>query len=188
MTKTEVYELIARLTADIKFTGIAEKLFAAAKDEMIAEFFSLYRGFPEEYQDIYQQIIWFGEQFNKDIEEVKAKDIYEIFGSKEDKEKEIFLFNTDEIDVFSFLMLIMYSGIDNRYLLKKDTLFNDSLQNIASELEKKGYIKLSFFIFRYSFAEFIGEEDDEYRNIYLLLTAIERGVFDDADAYLKRLK
>ena len=184
MTKTEVYELIVRLTADIKWSGYAKKLFEAAKQEKITEFNQLYKGFMEEYQEIYQQIIWFGEEFNKYLKNAQSKDSYEIFGSKEDKENEVFLFDTDRLDVFSFLVIVIYSGIYEKHLFKSDNMLNVSLLNIAGKLEQKGYTKLSFFVFRYSFSEFLGDEEDKYRNIYLLLTAIERGVFDDADAYL----
>lgn len=179
MTKAEVYEQIVRLTADIKYSGYAKKLFEAAKEEKIIEFNQIYEEFMEEYQDVYQQIVWFGDEFNRTIEASEKKYIYEIFGSRRNKKKKIYVFDTDYIDVLSFLMFIIYSKIDDAYLFENNTGFNVSFQFILDELYELGYNRLAEFISGYCFSEFLGNGVDKYRSVYGLLTAIGRGVFED---------
>lgn len=179
MTKTEVYEQIVRLTAEIKHSGYAKKLFEAAKENKIIEFNKLYEEFMEEYQEVYQQIIWFGDEFNRTIEASEKKYIYEIFGSRRNKKKKMYVFDTKQIDVLSFLLFIIYSKIDDAYLFENNTRFNVSLQFILDELYDLGYNRLAEFISGYCFAEFIGDGVDKYSSVYGLLTAIGRGVFED---------
>lgn len=181
MTKTEIYEQIVRLTADIKYSGYAEKLFKAAKQEKITEFNRLYGEFMEEYQDIYQQIIWFGDEFNRSIEASEKKYIYEIFGSRRDKKNNIFVFDSDIIDVLSFLVFIIYSKINEAYLFENNTGFNVSFQFILDKLYDLEYDRLAEFISGYCFDDLVGNGEDQYRTIYDLLTAIFRGVFDDCN-------
>ena len=180
MTKTEVYELIVRLTADIKWSGYAKKLFEAAKQEKITEFNQLYKGFMEEYQDVYQQIIWFGDEFNRTIEASENKNIYEIFGSKRNRKRNIFVFDSDRIDVLSFLMFIIYSKIDDAYLFERNTRFNVSTQLIVDELYNLGYAHIAEFIVGFCFTDLVGDDEDQYCSIYELLTTIGRGVFEDS--------
>lgn len=65
MTKKEIYTHVVRLTTELAQTGIAKKIFSAAKERDAVKVDMIIETFPQYYPELYQRIISFGEEFNK---------------------------------------------------------------------------------------------------------------------------
>ena len=65
MTKKEIYERVVRLTTELSQTHIPEKIFNAAIEGDYKKVDAIIDAFPEYYPNLYQEIINFGDEFNK---------------------------------------------------------------------------------------------------------------------------
>ena len=65
MTKKEIYENIVRLSGELTKIQIPEKIFNAAKAGDAQKVDTIFDAFPEYYPFLYQEIVRFGQEFNK---------------------------------------------------------------------------------------------------------------------------
>ena len=104
MTRQEIYDSVVQLTADIKKTGVAEKIIEAAKT-----------GDPEKVESVFEKF----KEENADLNARIAK-LYELRNYKEDSKIEVFgddegyfTFDPNIIDPLNFEILTFFIGIDD---------------------------------------------------------------------------
>lgn len=64
MTKHEVYERVVQLTGELAQAKVAQRIFDAAMQGDAQKTQAIIDAFPEEYSDLYQEIVSFGEKCN----------------------------------------------------------------------------------------------------------------------------
>lgn len=159
MTKETIYEQIVQLTSEIHSTGLAEKIFTAAKSGDLRKVNDEYVTFQRENFDLWGKIVDFGEMYNQ-IDLLEAR---EIFADKVNEEEYIWLFNSKEIDGLSLCVLIFWGEIDESHLFcewpsKASSTWIDSIENA-------GYEKLATFLNYECWIDLVGEnvnEGDDY--------------------------
>ena len=65
MVKTEIYNKVVQLTAELAQTHVAEKIFKAVAERDSVKAQKIIDTFPEFYPELYQKIVDFGKEFNK---------------------------------------------------------------------------------------------------------------------------
>lgn len=136
MTRQEIYDSVVQLTADIKKTGVAEKIIEAAKT-----------GDPEKVESVFEKF----KEENADLNARIAK-LYELRNYKEDSKIEVFgddegyfTFDPNIIDPLNFEILTFFIGIDDFDLIQSDSLEN-ILDIIDDSISLDGYEELGEYL------------------------------------------
>lgn len=164
MTKQEIYEQIVRLTGELQFVNLADKIFDAVKTENPKNVENVFETFRNESFELHQRIVSFGKEYNE-LAARSASDA-NIFGIANDE----FVFDPLKVDASNLYVLTFFGKIDEIYLFSWGT---ESADRFILEIEKDGYDELAEFISSNSWLEWIGE-DEEYA-LYELLIAIFKG-------------
>ncbi len=114
MTKKEIYEQVVELTAKLAQTKVAERIFGAATEGNVAKTQQIIDSFPENYPELSQKIVSFGQKFNKFVTAYEADEL-EIFGKEADEANGVFVFDTSIIDVLSFYVLNILGHMNEVY-------------------------------------------------------------------------
>ena len=118
MTKTEIYNAIVPLIVDINDTGIAQELFEAAKSGDVMELVRVTSNFRKEHTMLYNKMYNLANKLNGIFD-------CEIFGLKEDMEKEIFEYNPEEINassLFAFHYLTSFNEVGILFVASPDVV------------------------------------------------------------------
>lgn len=185
MTKQEIYNTIVSLTAEIKPTDVGAKLFEAAKlnGQKVKE---VAETFMSEYPELYQKMCSFASKFNEFIEASEDGIEGEIFGSENDEEKEIRVFDTNVINASSFFALTFLTDIDTSYLFNgtciefevdkyvtDDSAYIDALEEESGSSDLTDFLGAAFF--SEEELEWLEEYGYKYSNIYDLLADVFAG-------------
>lgn len=172
MTRKEVYEQVVRLTAELAQTKVAEKIFSNAEAGDAAGTQAVIDIFPNEYPELYKEIVNFGRKFNELVDE--TNDETWVWEPEEDEANNIHVFDTNVIDSLSLYALTIFGEFDDLYLF----LDWDSEENFFKALEEAGYSAFAEFVGCYSWTEWVGEEE-EYATVGDLLVDVFAEEFED---------
>jgi len=184
VTKQQIYDTIVSLTAEIKATDVATKLFEAAKSEDGGQKVKEVReNFITQNSILYEKMMNFASEVNQLIEESETGNDAEVFDIEQDEENGIFMFDLNVIDASSYFAFTFLSGIDDSYFFTVEyyiaagtTAYFDALE------EKSGSSELVNFL---AIASFIEEEFE-----FLEFDGFKYSNFDDllADVFAGKLK
>ena len=185
MTKREIYDTICSLTSEIKKTGVAEKLFEAAKSKNgRKKVKKTCENFIIENSYIYMKIMRFATDVNQLIEKSEHGKDAEIFGLEKNEENGIWVFDPNVIHASSFFVLVFLGRIDDAYFFEcngvfsrhKAPVFDFSVYLDALEKES-GSSELSNFLVSASFTQEELECLEEYGFVYQTVEDILHDVF-----------
>lgn len=174
MTKQEIYEQVVFLTAELNSKSFAKNIFDAAKEGDSKKVEEVFENFKKENSDLYQSIVKLGEEYTQLWKECHIFEVAHIFGSTENNEKGVHILDREKIDSLSLCALMFLAKIDDYYMFQWDC---KSYKIFVDDIAAAGYKELMAFLMYHSWMDYIGEDSEEYSNIYELLVAIFKGKF-----------
>ena len=159
MTKEAIYEQIVQLTSEIHSTGVAEKIFSAAKEGVLKKVEDEYVTFQRENFELWGKIIDFGAEYNQ----IDLLEQREIFGDKINEDEYIWLFNPEEIDGLSLCVLFFLGEIDETHIFYEWPSKASSAW--INSIKDAGYEKLAVILDEECWIDQVGEnlnEGDDY--------------------------
>ena len=140
MVKTEIYNKVVQLTAELAQTHVAEKIFKAVAERDSVKAQKIIDTFPEFYPELYQKIVDFGKEFNK------------LIGRSEEDEEEF-------KKILERCEVIMYDLAETKVI--------DKIAK-ASETEDPTKIKEVIDTFKNEHSYFVNKLMDFQKNILIL--------------------
>lgn len=183
MTKQEILEKVLRLTDELASTGIAKKIFDAVETGEVEKVKEVDETFKKENQKLYQEIVTFGEEYNKLADDDATGKNCWIFGNEDNSKDGVMVFDASKIDVLSFYVLsAVFAGTDEIFYFENYGLDSDiSSKNFTDAIDEITDDWFSNFFHDFSLVDWIGEKDECYPNWYEVLIAAFNGEFDFDD-------
>ena len=176
MTKQEIYEQVVFLTAELNSKSFAKNIFDTAKEGDSKKVEEVFETFKKENPDLYQKIVKLGKEYTQLWKKCNVFEVAHIFGSTENNEEGVHILDIEKIDSLSLCALMFLAEIDDYYMFQWDC---KSYKIFVDTIATAGYTELMAFLIYHSWIDYIGEDTEEYSNIYELLVAIFKGKFKD---------
>lgn len=130
MIKKSIYNGLGSLIVDIEDTGIAQKVFNAAKSGDVMKVIEVTSNFRKEHTMLCRKMYDFVNMLDK-ISPTER----EIFGIKENEEKGIFIYNPEEINASSLFIFAYFTGFDESTLFSCADMLEYYEEPIYSDID-----------------------------------------------------
>ena len=171
MTRKDIYYKVVRLTKRLYQTGIPKKIFNCAINGDSKKIDAIFDSFSEYYPKLYSDIIKFGKDFKKFMEDWPE---CAIFGIKQDEKNGIFEFDINLIDARSFYLLTIMANISDYILFQPDEV--SFKRRFLTAIEKETTKKFVEFVEAYNICYLIDCENGETIG-EILVSAVAHGFF-----------